>query len=84
MKKAKAEHLRLSRKITNIRNNHIHQATAKLVKTKPMRIVVEDLPISNLLKKQKTIEGTFLSKITLLLSMFIIQVREVWHCVCKS
>ncbi|MGF2711314.1 RNA-guided endonuclease InsQ/TnpB family protein, partial [Bacillus cereus] len=41
--KAKTERLRLSRKITNIRNNHIHQATAKLVKTKPMRIVVEDL-----------------------------------------
>ncbi|MDE7553405.1 RNA-guided endonuclease InsQ/TnpB family protein [Bacillus tropicus] len=51
--KAKIEHLRLSRKITNIRNNHIHQATAKLVKTKPMRIVVEDLPISNLLKNKK-------------------------------
>ena len=51
--KAKAEHLRLSRKIINIRNNHIHQATAKLVKTKPMRIVVEDLPISNLLKNKK-------------------------------
>jgi len=51
--KAKAEHLRLSRKITNIRNNHIHQATAKLVKTKPMRIVVEDLSISNLLKNKK-------------------------------
>ncbi|MEG7862353.1 transposase [Bacillus mobilis] len=51
--KAKVEHLRLSRKITNIRNNHIHQATAKLVKTKPMRIVVEDLPISNLLKNKK-------------------------------
>ncbi|PDX90972.1 transposase [Bacillus thuringiensis] len=51
--KAKAEHLRLSRKIMNIRNNHIHQATAKLVKTKPMRIVVEDLPISNLLKNKK-------------------------------
>ncbi|MGH1305733.1 RNA-guided endonuclease InsQ/TnpB family protein [Bacillus pretiosus] len=51
--KAKAEHLRLSRKITNIRNNHIHQATAKLVKTKPVRIVVEDLPISNLLKNKK-------------------------------
>ncbi|MES5887461.1 MULTISPECIES: RNA-guided endonuclease InsQ/TnpB family protein [Bacillus cereus group] len=51
--KAKAQHLRLSRKITNIRNNHIHQATAKLVKTKPMRIVVEDLPISNLLKNKK-------------------------------
>ncbi|MGH1267852.1 RNA-guided endonuclease InsQ/TnpB family protein [Bacillus pretiosus] len=51
--KAKAEHLRLSRKITNIRNNHIHQATAKLVKTKPVRIVVEDLSISNLLKNKK-------------------------------
>ncbi|ENB9402236.1 transposase [Bacillus cereus] len=51
--KAKAEHLRLSRKITNIRNNHIHQATAKLVKIKPMRIVVEDLSISNLLKNKK-------------------------------
>ncbi|CAM3991495.1 RNA-guided endonuclease TnpB family protein [Bacillus luti] len=51
--KAKAEHLRLSRKITNIRNNHIHQATAKLVKTKPMRIVVEDLFVSNLLKNKK-------------------------------
>ncbi|MEC4694981.1 transposase [Bacillus anthracis] len=51
--KAKAEHLQLSRKITNIRNNHIHQATAKLVKTKPMRIVVEDLSISNLLKNKK-------------------------------
>ncbi|ANC06541.1 MULTISPECIES: RNA-guided endonuclease InsQ/TnpB family protein [Bacillus cereus group] len=51
--KAKAEHLRLSRKIMNIRNNHIHQATARLVKTKPMRIVVEDLSISNLLKNKK-------------------------------
>ncbi|MGG3259652.1 transposase [Bacillus paranthracis] len=51
--KAKAEHLRLSRKIMNIRNNHIHQATVKLVKTKPMRIVVEDLSISNLLKNKK-------------------------------
>ncbi|MED2983069.1 transposase [Bacillus thuringiensis] len=51
--KAKVEHLRLSRKIMNIRNNHIHQATARLVKTKPMRIVVEDLSISNLLKNKK-------------------------------
>ena len=47
----------------NIRNNHIHQATAKLVKTKPMRIVVEDLSISNLLKT-KTIESIFISKLT--------------------
>lgn len=80
--KAKAEHLRLSRKIMNIRNNHIHQATAKLVKTN------EDccgrLIYLKPVKKQKTIESIFISKIKLLLSMFIIQVREVWHCVCKS
>ncbi|HDR7776420.1 TPA: transposase [Bacillus tropicus] len=61
--KARAEHLRLSRKITNIRNNHIHQATAKLVKTKPMRIVVEDLPISNLLKNKKLSKAFLFQKL---------------------
>ncbi|MGG2937055.1 transposase [Bacillus pacificus] len=61
--KAKAEHLRLSRKITNIRNNHIHQATAKLVKTKPMRIVVEDLSISNLLKNKKLSKAFSIQKL---------------------
>ncbi|KMP42943.1 transposase [Bacillus cereus] len=61
--KAKAEHLRLSRKITNIRNNHIHQATAKLVKTKPMRIVVEDLSISNLLKNKKLSKAFLFQKL---------------------
>lgn len=61
--KAKAEHLRLSRKIKNIRNNHIHQATAKLVKTKPMRIVVEDLSISNLLKNKKLSKAFLFQKL---------------------
>ncbi|MCQ6285238.1 MULTISPECIES: RNA-guided endonuclease InsQ/TnpB family protein [Bacillus cereus group] len=61
--KAKAEHLRLSRKITNIRNNHIHQATARLVKTKPMRIVVEDLSISNLLKNKKLSKAFLFQKL---------------------
>ncbi|CDN34367.1 unnamed protein product [Bacillus thuringiensis DB27] len=61
--KAKAEHLRLSRKIMNIRNNHIHQATAKLVKTKPMRIVVEDLSISNLFKNKKLSRAFSLQKL---------------------
>ncbi|MCC2439757.1 RNA-guided endonuclease InsQ/TnpB family protein [Bacillus paranthracis] len=61
--KAKAEHLRLSRKIMHIRNNHIHQATAKLVKTKPMRIVVEDLSISNLLKNKKLSKAFLFQKL---------------------
>jgi putative transposase len=51
--KAKKEHLRLSRKLTDIRNNHIHQATNELVKVKPSRIVVEDLKIANLMKNKK-------------------------------
>ena len=41
-------HLRL----TNIRNNHLHQATNKIVKTKPSRIVIEDLNISGMLKNR--------------------------------
>ena len=36
----------------NIRNNHIHQATMKLVKTKPEYIVIEDLNISEMMKNR--------------------------------
>lgn len=39
-------HLRLS----NIRNNHLHQTTNKIVKTKPSRIVIEDLNVSGMMK----------------------------------
>lgn len=41
-------HLRLS----NIRNNHLHQATNKIVKTKPSRIVIEDLNVSGMMKNR--------------------------------
>ncbi len=41
-------HLRL----TNIRNNHLHQATNSIVKTKPYRIVIEDLNISGMMKNK--------------------------------
>ena len=39
-------HLRLS----NIRSNHLHQTTNKIVKTKPSRIVIEDLNVSGMMK----------------------------------
>lgn len=42
----------LHRKLTNIRNNHLHQATADIVKTKPCKIVVEDLNISGMMKNK--------------------------------
>lgn len=43
---------KLHRKLKNIRLNHIHQATTKIVKTKPSMIVMEDLKVSNMMKNR--------------------------------
>ena len=51
--KSKAEHLRICRKLTNVRENHLHQVSRALVKTKPKAIVMEDLKIQNLLKNRR-------------------------------
>ena len=40
------------RRIKNIRENYIHQITSYLVKTKPSRIVVEDLNVKGMLKNK--------------------------------
>lgn len=40
------------RRIKNIRENYIHQITAYLVKTKPSKIVIEDLNIKGMLKNK--------------------------------
>lgn len=40
------------RKLTNIRNNHLHQTTTEIVKTKPSRIVVEDLNVTGMMKNK--------------------------------
>ena len=42
----------LHRKLSNIRNNHIHQATNKVIKLKPYRVVMEDLNISGMMKNK--------------------------------
>lgn len=42
----------LYRKLSNIRNNHIHQATNKIIKLYPYRVVMEDLAISNMMKNK--------------------------------
>ena len=42
----------LHRKLNNIRNNYIHQVTTSIVKTKPYKIVIEDLNISGLMKNK--------------------------------
>lgn len=40
------------KRLTNIRNNYIHQITTKLVKTKPEYIVIEDLNVSGMMKNR--------------------------------
>lgn len=47
-KQIKKVHSRLS----NIRLNHIHQATNSIVKTKPYRVVMEDLNVSGIMKNR--------------------------------
>lgn len=42
----------LHRKLSNIRNNHIHQATNKVIKLKPYRVVMEDLNVRGMMKNK--------------------------------
>lgn len=42
----------IHRRLTHIRKNHLHQATNKIVKTKPSRIVLEDLNIRGIMKNK--------------------------------
>ena len=42
----------MHRKLTNIRDNYIHQVTTSIVKTKSYRIVIEDLNVSGMIKNK--------------------------------
>lgn len=42
----------IHRRLTNIRTNHIHQATNMIVKQRPYKIVMEDLNISGMMKNK--------------------------------
>uniref|UniRef100_UPI000B23A2D5 RNA-guided endonuclease InsQ/TnpB family protein n=1 Tax=Clostridium sp. ATCC 25772 TaxID=1676991 RepID=UPI000B23A2D5 len=42
----------LHRRLANIRDNHLHQATNKIVKTKPSRVVMETLNIKGIMKNK--------------------------------
>ena len=42
----------IHRRLTNIRQNHIHQATNKIIKQKPKRLVMENLNISGMMKNK--------------------------------
>lgn len=40
------------RRLANIRKNHLHQTTTSIVRTKPYRVVIEDLEVSNMMKNR--------------------------------
>jgi putative transposase len=46
----------IHRRLANIRNNHIHQATSSIIKLSPYRIVMEDLNVSGLMKNKHLAE----------------------------
>ena len=50
--KQKKEIKILNRKLNNIRQNYLHQTTTELVKTKPMRVVMEDLNVQGMMKNK--------------------------------
>jgi putative transposase len=52
IKKLEREIKLIQRRILNIRLNHIHQTTTAIVKTKPSRIVVEDLNVKGMMKNK--------------------------------
>lgn len=52
IKKLEREIKLIQRRLSNIRLNHIHQTTTAIVKTKPCRIVVEDLNVKGMLRNK--------------------------------
>lgn len=47
----------IHRKLNNIRLNHIHQATSKIIKLSPYRVVMEDLNVGGMMKNKHLAES---------------------------
>ena len=50
--KREKEFLKVSKRLTNIRHNHLHQITSEIIKRKPSFICMEDLNISGMMKNR--------------------------------
>ena len=50
--KREKELLKVTKRLTNIRQNHIHQTTSEIVKRKPSFICIEDLNVSGMMKNR--------------------------------
>lgn len=44
--------LKVSRRLTNIRHNYLHQTTSEIINRKPMFIVLENLAVTNMIKNK--------------------------------
>jgi putative transposase len=52
IQKAEVKLRHLHRKLTNIRTNHLHQTSNAIVKTKPCKVVMEDLNVSGMMRNR--------------------------------
>ena len=50
--KLEKEILKLHKRLKNVRTNYIHKTTTEIVKTKPSRIVMEDLNVMGMMKNK--------------------------------
>ena len=50
--KREKELLRVIKRLTNIRHNHLHQTTSEIIKRKPSFICIEDLNVSGMMKNK--------------------------------
>ena len=50
--KREKELLKLTKRLTSIRHNHLHQTTSEIVKRKPSFICIEDLNVSGMMKNK--------------------------------
>jgi len=50
--KSEKELLKVNQRLTNIRQNYLHQTTSEIVNRKPMFIVIEDLNVSGMMKNR--------------------------------
>ena len=50
--KGEKELLKVTKRLTNIRHNHLHQTTSDIIKRKPSFICIEDLNVSGMMKNK--------------------------------
>ena len=55
--KREKELLKISKRLTNIRHNYLHQTTSEIIKRKPSFICIEDLNVSGMMKNRHLSEA---------------------------